>query len=367
VIVVHLVSFAPRLPRARGNRPLNFNRVRNYRSKSVRVQDALSQGRRWACFGRRGHGARPTEPAVIQAPTFTGRPAPILVGVATPGGPSSLAELDTFEQHAGKRVGLYVYYANFAYSRFEPAQADAIRARGALPEITWEPWEPTGTADQPAYALQRLSSGAYDDYIRQWATDIKTWRHPLILRFAHEMNGDWYPWCEGVNGNRPGGYVAAWRHVRAIFRAEGATNARWVWNPYVRLPGSAPIASFYPGDGDVDWVGLDGYNWGSTRSGSSWQSFAEIFEASMAELRDITDKPTMIGEVASTEVGGDKAAWINDFFGCLERNPTIRGFAWFNFDKESDWRIESSAAAAAAFAAGIADPRFGGGPEQAGP
>jgi beta-mannanase len=306
-------------------------------------------------------GVRPTEATVIQAPASTATPAPILFGVATPGGPSSLADLDTFEQRAGKRVGLYVYYASFAYSRFKPAHADAIRARGALPEITWEPWEPTGTANQPSYALQRIRSGAYDDYIRHWATDIKRWRHPLLLRFAHEMNGDWYPWCEGVNGNRPGDYVAAWRHVRELFRAEGAANARWVWNPYVRLPRSAPLASFYPGDEYVDGVGLDGYNWGSTRLGSSWQSFAETFEGSVAELRDITDKPMMIGEVASTEVGGDKAAWIKDFFGCLKRNPAIRAFVWFNFDKESDWRIESSAAATAAFAAEIADPRIGGG------
>jgi Glycosyl hydrolase family 26 len=310
-------------------------------------------------------GARPTEAAVIQAPASTGSAAPILFGVATPGGPSSLADLDAFERHAGKRVGLYLYYKSFAYGRFEPVQADAIRARGALPAITWEPWEPTGTANQPPYALQRVTSGAYDDYIRQWATDIKRWRHPLLLRFAHEMNGDWYPWCEGVNGNRPGDYVAAWRHVRRIFGSVGATNASWVWNPYVRLPGSALLGSFYPGDRYVDCVGLDGYNWGSTRAGSSWQSFTETFEASMAELRDITDKPLVIGEVATTEVGGDKAAWIKDFFGCLKRNPAIRAFVWFNFEKESDWRIESSAAATAAFAAGISDPRFGGRPEHA--
>ena len=38
------------------------------------------------------------------------------------------------------------------------------------------------------------------------------------LRPMHEMNGNWYPWAEGVNGNVAGDYVNAWRHVRAIFR-----------------------------------------------------------------------------------------------------------------------------------------------------
>jgi Glycosyl hydrolase family 26 len=283
--------------------------------------------------------------------------APVLFGVATPAGPS-LADLDAFEARAGKRVGLYLYYESFAHSRFEPAQADAIRARGALPAITWEPWDPAGTADQPDYALQRIISGTYDDYIGEWATEIGAWGHPLLLRFAHEMNGDWYPWCETVNGNRPGDYAAAWRHVHRIFRAAGATNAKWAWTPYVRLPGSLPLAALYPGDEYVDWVGLDGYNWGSTRTWSSWQRFAEIFEPSLAELKAITDKPVMIGEVASTEVGGDKAAWIDDFFDGLKRHHAIRAFAWFNFNKESDWRIESSPAATEAFAAGLADPRF---------
>src|SRR3712207_6839241 len=154
------------------------------------------------------------------APPHTGgsRGAPILFGVATPGGPS-LVDLDAFEAHAGKPVGLYVYYESFARSRFEPAHAEAIRARGALPEITWEPWDPGGGVDQPRYALRRIASGAHDAYIREWATDARAWGKALLLRFAHEMNGDWYPWCERANGNRPGDYAAAWRHVHGVFRA----------------------------------------------------------------------------------------------------------------------------------------------------
>ncbi len=42
----------------------------------------------------------------------------------------------------------------------------------------------------------------------------------------------------------------------------------------------------------------------------------------------------------------------------LSANPDIRAFVWFNFNKETDWRIESSSAARTAFAAGVADPRY---------
>ncbi|MBA3865307.1 MAG: hypothetical protein H0X42_02995 [Solirubrobacterales bacterium] len=41
------------------------------------------------------------------------------------------------------------------------------------------------------------------------------------------MNGDWFPWSESANGNQPGEYVAAWRHVHEIFSAAGATDATW--------------------------------------------------------------------------------------------------------------------------------------------
>jgi beta-mannanase len=42
------------------------------------------------------------------------------------------------------------------------------------------------------------------------------------------MNGDWYPWGKGINGNQLGQYVQAWRHVHDIFAAIHADNVLWV-------------------------------------------------------------------------------------------------------------------------------------------
>ncbi len=159
------------------------------------------------------------------------------------------------------------------------------------------------------------------------------------------MNGPWYPWSEGVNGNQPGSYVQAWRHVHDIFRAEGVTNVSWVWSPFVRLAGTRPLSSFYPGDAYVNWVALDGYNGGSALDWGGWLSFEQIFGPSLAELRALTTKPIAIAEVASAEAGGSKALWIKDFFASLERRPEIRAFSWFHFNKETDWRITSSSSA----------------------
>ena len=93
------------------------------------------------------------------------------------------------------------------------------------------------------------------------------------------MNGNWFPWAEHANGNQPGDYVAAWRHVHDIFTQVGATNATWVWCPYVELaPELGPLARYYPGDDYVDWTSLDGFNWGKNRvNPQPWTSFDKIF------------------------------------------------------------------------------------------
>ena len=159
-----------------------------------------------------------------------------------------------------------------------------------------------------------MIAGTFDSYIREFAEAARDWGHPFFLRFNWEMNGDWFPWSEGVNGNQPGEYVAAWRHVHDIFTAVGATNATWVWCPNVD-PGQKlqDLASLYPGDDYVDWTGLDGYNWGTNpATPDGWKSFDQLFGSTYDAITETIapSKPMIIGEVGSTEYGGSKAAWI---------------------------------------------------------
>ena len=287
-------------------------------------------------------------------------PSGVLFGVAAEGVPWDLAGLDAMTTAAGKSPGLVMWYQDFAhFPDFDPVLPQRLLDRGSQPMLTWEPWDYTGGANQPAYALARIIDGTHDAHLRRWAAQIKAWDKPLLLRFAHEMNGNWNSWSEGSNGNLPGEYVAAYRHVHDIFSSVGASNVTWVWSPNVVYSNSPPLAPYYPGDAYVDRVALDGYNWGSHFSHwQAWLSFEEIFGPGLAQLRALTAKPVMVGEMASTELGGDKAAWITDAFAALKRHPEIVAFTWFNFDKETDWRIQSSPAAQQAFAAGISDPRY---------
>ena len=67
------------------------------------------------------------------------------------------------------------------------------------------------------------------DWWRENAKAIRRQRWPVVLRFAHEMNGHWYPW--GAHRTDPADFVAAWRHIHDVFRTVGATNVIWTWTP----------------------------------------------------------------------------------------------------------------------------------------
>jgi endoglucanase len=67
----------------------------------------------------------------------------------------------------------------------------------------------------------------------------------------------------------------------------------------------------------------------------------------------------MIGEFASSELGGNKAAWITDAAARMgAAYPQLRGFVWFNYNKETDWRVESSSAALNAFQSAFAGSSY---------
>jgi hypothetical protein len=300
-------------------------------------------------------------PAPVPAPA----PGSIALGAAVGGYPDyplNAKPLDDFSVMIGRRPSFVTWYQDWS-GGFVREHFDATAARGVTPMVTWEPrHSPTDPNDTKRnYTLAKIVAGNHDAYIRQYARDARAWGKPIYLRFAHEMNGNWYPWSSGVNGNTSAEYVAAWRHVHDIFRQEGATNVKWVWAPNVSYPGTTPYAQLYPGDAYVDWVGLDGYNWGAT-STSSWTSFYNIFGSSYAEMAALTSKPMMIAETASAEQGGDKAAWIRQ--GLLtdvpSRFPRVGAVLWFNVNLERDWRVNSSSASLTAFREVAASSRYQG-------
>lgn len=248
------------------------------------------------------------------------------------------------------------------------AVLDGIYARGAVPLLMWQPNLRAGET------LQTILDGKYDSYIASWARAAAADGRPMLLRFAQEMNGSWFPWGATHRGNSSADFVAVWRKIWNAFRGPdgaGATNVKFVWSPNIKFGGSAPFADVYPGNAFVQVIGLDGYNWYDFRSDSgSWKSMRQIFDAS---LQDITSmwptKPIVICEVGSVNDHPgddyDKGRWLERGLTYLYNNyPQVKGFVYFNIkvitENGVNWRLDSSDSAVGTWQTLTNDARFSG-------
>jgi mannan endo-1,4-beta-mannosidase len=316
--------------------------------------------------GRAPAAGRPPASSPVPHRTAPPRPFPpsahVFLGLQTNQGGYDFAPVDAFSTATGYRPSVLQFTQGWATPGFDRRGFDRVAARGMLPVMSWEPWnyQESGPAnshgDQPTYRLANITAGRFDDYIRTYAQGIKGLDYPVAIRFAHEMNGFWYPWCEQSNGNRPGDYVKAWRHVHDIFTQAGATNVIWIWSPNVTYAGAAPLSELYPGDAYLDWIGLSGYY--GTAGMKNYRSFDSIFNLTLTELGTFTHKPIVVTETGATDSAGRKAAWIQQMFQELPHHSEIIGVIWFEAVKELDWRVVSDPAAAAAYRQGAADPRY---------
>jgi hypothetical protein len=285
----------------------------------------------------------------------------------------------------------------------ENLDAAALQARdaGAVLVATLEPWSGLSTVTvRAATDLASRLAGYGADGV------------PTIVRFAHEMNGSWYPW-----GQDPAAFVATFRLVADAVHA-GAPTAGMLWAPnqgagypyaggrYEAKPGSPaarlldtdgdgvldagddPYAPYWPGDDDVDWVGMSLYHWGTaypwgenevpaagtfagmiTGSPPGGSDPAPDFYAGYAERYD---KPLAVVESAAFyRPGGGgapesaiKSAWLAEVFSAEGRSrfPLLRLINWFEWRKHEaevdaivDWRITADDGLRARFLAAMSD------------
>jgi mannan endo-1,4-beta-mannosidase len=290
-------------------------------------------------------------------------------------------------QLAGSTPAIAMYFQVWhGQPMFDVEDARWLASQRVVPMVSWESWRPQyegfARTDQPAYRLDRIASGAFDDFLVRYAQRVREYGGPIFLRPFHEMDGNWYPWAGTVNGNSPDDFVAAWRHVHDLFEEAGAANVTWVWSVNhisADVPGN-DVHRYWPGPAFVDWIGISGFNWGPSRDlevpavgrplhtgepdwVSLWDDFETVYGQRYAELLRYR-KPIILTEISSVEEGGDKAAWIQDAVDSLLENfPRIGGFIWYDRVLEPrDWRIDSTLASLVAFRAAVDRPEVLGAP-----
>jgi mannan endo-1,4-beta-mannosidase len=250
----------------------------------------------------------------------------------------SYAAAARFGALTGTKPNVIVCYSSWG-ERFQTETADVAQAHGAHLLVQLQP---------NGVSLSSIAAGQSDQYLRSYAQAVKAFGYPVILSFAHEMNGNWYSW--GTGHTTPAQFIAAWRHVVQVFRAEGATNVTWLWTVNAVTAGETDVASWWPGAQWVTWVGIDGYYYQSS------DTFSSVFDTTVAEVRRFTKAPVLVAETA-VGPGPEAGSQVQGLFAGI-RADRLLGEVWFDVAQDGglyhqDWHLADDPAALAAFRAAL--------------
>jgi hypothetical protein len=287
----------------------------------------------------------------------------------------------------GRYPATFPFWTNFAEypGQYTPratflttTMLDALDARGITPMIYMQPVGPgidrtrNNTIDEAMpYSNASIAAGSFDDFLRAWAEAAAAYGKPVVLRYAWEMNGNWFPWSPTQDrtryfdlGNTPANYRLAWQHVYTLIH-DIAPNVKFFWCPTVT--GIANAAAYSPGPEYVDYVGVDGYARGPV------QTMATVLGPGLATVRTLPGAaalPMLVGETGVLSTNPSRDRWLTDGYEALyERFRQLDGIVYFDFDmtnvfgkhlESGDWQIESDPAALSAYTALSSDPRFQG-------
>lgn len=290
--------------------------------------------------------------------------------------PAAWVQFVQFPLDAGGRGNLAGFY-------------EQVGAVEGIAVVTLEPH--AGLSAVTEAAATELAAVLDDAWVRHGVS--------TLVRFAHEMNGSWYPW-----GQRPEEYVAAFRTVAEAVH-DGAPDSAMAWAPnegsgypftggvHGAAPGSAaaaaldtdgdgalsttddPYAPYWPGADAVDWVGMSLYFWGLEYPWGGNEvpprgRFAAMLRGDGGSLPDFYAtyaeghaKPLAIFETAALydpAIGGPtdetiKRSWFEQVLSADTRAsfPRLAMINWFEWRKDEpevgtqiDWRLTADQALA---------------------
>jgi hypothetical protein len=301
----------------------------------------------------------------------------------------TLEGIEHFESLVGKHQAIVASSSYWGEGTFPMENMRLIARHGSVPLVFWSPWDKPYEEGRPPdkFSLTSIIAGEHDAYIDMWGDQAREFGAPMIVSFANEMNGEWFPWSgklygalEPVPGTNPvlfkgpETFKKAMRHVIDRVRARGANNVQWVlhlMNYSLPQEGWNLAAAYYPGDDYCDWVGVSIY--GSQFADDDWAPFFPLLDWPYEELRRMAPtKPQMICEfgVAEFPTKGSKPDWIRDAFRLFKdpRYPNIKACVfwherWQNADgRYSNLHVDSSPDSLKAYREGVADPVYLGSP-----
>ena len=238
--------------------------------------------------------------------------------------------IESIERSISKKMDICLFYF-FVQQEYNGDVYKGLSAAwdiGKISELTMQ-FSPSA----PSGIVYDVLKGGFDGYLDQLISDVKDFGHPVLMRLFNEMNGEWCNYSGYHTSRDPEVYIRLYRYIVDKFRAAGAENVIWVWNPNEKSFPNFRWNSeemYYPGNDYVDVVGLTGYNTGTYYEGEKWRSFDRIYENIYAKADMLYQKPLMITEFSCSTAGGDKVEWVRDMFASLHRYPKLKAAVWWS-------------------------------------
>lgn len=299
--------------------------------------------------------------------------SPIALGISLPYGRASqdvnvdlaIAEIEAFaapvsEGGVGAYPATYSIWMDFEQGNWRYGSRDTfpnkklmdyLDSKNITPVIFLTPVgngiNKSGNNRQAAerFSNQSIADGSFDEFFNDFAASASAYGKPVVVRYAWEMNGNWFPWSpydpngNGKDyydvGNTPQNYVSAWRHIYDLVKTQ-APNVMFYWCSH-NAPYSSYLASFYPGNQYVDIIGFDAYNF--YPSSSSNQKLSTIYKANVLAMRKLTTgsttklstKPIVVGETGLLSKNSNRVEYL-DYGAIYNQYPDIAGIIYFDLD-----------------------------------
>jgi hypothetical protein len=280
-------------------------------------------------------------------------------------GNTSARTVVDFEKLIGRKLALDLHYykwkelAGMGAHPFPSTETDPLGdgAQGRIPVISWNCGAPNA----------EVASGMQDNIITAAAQKIRHYGGPVLLRYMWEMNlpvtannrqpvamggqgcagpHDDIP-CHLANGKTsvcfsPADFKLAWKHIREVFDQQHVTNAVWLFNP--GQSGEQDFGAFYPGDNEVDWIGIDVYDRHKPAEAVA-DEFHNIINPVYQDLitKVSASKPILVGETAA--LPANQANYLNANLAItdLRRDfPNIKGLVYWDsrLVNRPDWILD---------------------------
>lgn len=286
----------------------------------------------------------------------------------------SQERISDYEKYTGKEI-VWAYFSNNWDEgiKFPKEQVEIIDQAGKIPFIRMMPWSKVEQDKREnRYRLDRIKDGQFDHQLIDWAKQAKDFNRPLLVDFAVEMNGEWFPW----NGSWFGSdlqaahlYRNAYRHIIKLFDDQKVRNITWFfhfnsqswpkedWNR---------AENYYPGDEYIDWLAVSAYG-AQSKDDDEGLYLSDILDKNWSTAEAVSrNKPIALLEFGVIEDSKiRKTDWIEDAFKVIKSGKyPIKAISWWNEKWQnrdgtvSDLRVNSSKESLEVFKRMVSDQIF---------